>query len=91
LDAMLGQNCPGRNARFARKKQLQNERRIAVFGARVSNAVSKSTHSTASGPPRSSGDVQAGLEKNLPRCKDAPGGNEAASQKVKRKERSPTK
>ena len=23
-------------------------------------------------PPRSSGDVEAGLEKNLPRCKDAP-------------------
>ena len=66
MDARLGRNIPGRNARFAGKEQLQNERSIAVCRARVSKTVSKSTHPTASGPPRSSGDLEAGLEKNIP-------------------------
>jgi len=66
VDARLGKSCPGRNARFAGKEQLQNERSIAVCRARVSKTVSKSTHPTASGPPRSSGDLEAGLEKNIP-------------------------
>ena len=62
MDARLGKYCPGRNARFAGKEQLQIERHIAACRGPFSKGVSKSTHPTASGPPRSSGDLGAGLQ-----------------------------
>jgi len=52
-------------------------------------SLEKSTHPTASGPPRSSGDLEAGLEKNIPARMPPAGSLSGPPSKVLRPPRRP--